>query len=208
MGQSTLDRSGSLARRLARITVEQYHKMLRAEVFRDGEPIELLEGVLVAKDRSARGEEAKTVNPRHAAAVTLLSELGARLAASNRHLRTEKPLTLQAANEPEPDGAVVRGKPRDYAQRHPGAAEACCVLEVADSSLEHDRTVKARIYAGAGIPQYLLVNLVDDVLEVFEEVHASEGRYARAIVLRRGELLSLDCGDGSRVDVQVDDFTP
>jgi Uma2 family endonuclease len=33
------------------------------------------------------------------------------------------------------------------------------VVEVADSSLGQDRLTKARIYAAAGIPQYLIMNL-------------------------------------------------
>jgi len=38
-------------------------------------------------------------------------------------------------------------------------ADVLVIIEVADSSLEYDRDVKAPIYANAGIPEYWLVDL-------------------------------------------------
>jgi hypothetical protein len=54
----------------------------------------------------------------------------------------ENPITLPPSHEPEPDGAVVQGRPEDYLKRHPGPADVVCALEVADSSLRADRTIK------------------------------------------------------------------
>jgi Uma2 family endonuclease len=41
------------------------------------------------------------------------------------------------------------------------------MVEVADSSLELDRTTKQRIYARAKIPIYWIVNLIDRQVEVY-----------------------------------------
>ncbi|NLX96074.1 MAG: hypothetical protein GXY83_07850 [Rhodopirellula sp.] len=38
-------------------------------------------------------------------------------------------------------------------------AAVLCVIEVADASLHHDRTVKQQIYADSGLPQYIILNL-------------------------------------------------
>src|SRR6185437_2822755 len=84
------------------------------------------------------------------------------------HVRCQDPLTL-ADSEPEPDIAVVRGSRRDYAGRHPGPSETGLVIEVADSSAELDRTLKQRVYAAAGIPVYMLVNLAARNVEAFFE---------------------------------------
>jgi Uma2 family endonuclease len=43
------------------------------------------------------------------------------------------------------------------------------VIEVADSSLRFDRESKARLYAEGGIADYWILNLVDDVLEIFRD---------------------------------------
>jgi len=67
------------------------------------------------------------------------------------HLRIEDPLRI-GDNEPVPDLAVVSGKPSDYCKQHP--TTALLAIEVADTTLEFDYTVKASLYASATIPEY------------------------------------------------------
>ena len=38
------------------------------------------------------------------------------------------------------------------------------MVELADSSLVEDRTIKASLYAAAGIPEYWMVNLVENCI--------------------------------------------
>ena len=194
--------------RLARITVEQYHRMLEAGVLRDGEPIELIDGLLVYKDRSAAGEDPMTVGKRHAVAVELLTELDRLVAPHGCHVRTQKPITLPPHHEPEPDGAIVRGVRRDYSKRHPGAADVCCAIEVSDSSLEHDRTVKLATYALAALPQYVIVNIPEGRLEVFEDPLPGEGRYAHVLHVAKNGTLSLNVGSVERVTASASDLLP
>lgn len=207
MAQSILDRPDSRDH-LVRITTDQYHRMLAAGVLKDGDPVELVDGVLVYKDRRARGEGGMTIGKRHAVAVQLLLGLGPALEARGRQIRTQQPLTLPPHDEPEADGVVVRGRARDYLERHPGPADASCVIEVAESSLELDRTAKLAAYASARIPQYLIVNLVDGEIEVYEDPRPAEGRYARARSLGRGDTAMLDLGEGSSLDVAVAELLP
>jgi Putative restriction endonuclease len=94
---------------------------------------------------------------------------------------------------------IVVGEPDRYRDRHPGPGEVSCVLEVAESSLLRDRTVKLRLYAQAAIPQYVLVNLVDERLEIHEEPVAGEYRLSR--VLGVADDVSLLLPDGSRLVV-------
>lgn len=56
-----------------------------------------------------------------------------------------------------------------YRDRLPSATDVLLVIEVSDSTLEYDLKEKLPIYAQAGIPEYWVVNLVDDVLEVYRE---------------------------------------
>jgi len=62
---------------------------------------------------------------------------------------------LDPDSEPEPDVVVIRGAPRDSLADHPSTA--ALVVEVADSRLRFDRTVKGRLYARAGIADYWIV---------------------------------------------------
>jgi Uma2 family endonuclease len=83
-------------------------------------------------------------------------------------VRVQEPLSLGPSSEPEPDVAVVKGTPRDYRDRHPSTA--LLIVEVSESSLAYDRTTKASLYAKSGIPEYWIVNLLDDQLEVHRDL--------------------------------------
>jgi Uma2 family endonuclease len=110
------------------------------------------------------------------------------------HMRLQQPITLPPYNEPEPDGAIVAGRNEDYADHHPAAKEVLCVIEVAEATLEHDRTNKLRVYASAGIKQYLIVNLVDRVVEVYTQPMAQKRRYGQAVTLSERQQVTLMVG--------------
>lgn len=148
-----------------RFTVEQYHEMINGGILGENDRIELLEGGIL--HMSPKG-------PRHVFTVQELSARLAPLLPADWHLRVQDPLTL-AESEPEPGLVIVRGSRRDYAARHPGAGEVGLVIEVADASLELDRSVKQRIYAAAGIPVYWLVNLRACNVEVFSQPQLPSG---------------------------------
>src|SRR5262245_15398572 len=126
--------------RLRRFTVEEYHRMIAAGVFRSGDPFELLEGRIVVK---------MTRNPPHELAVSLTEEQLTAHIPAGWFCRIQSAVTT-ADSEPEPDLVMVRGKRRDYSGGHPRAADTALVVEVAESTLAEDRTLKARIYARAG----------------------------------------------------------
>jgi Uma2 family endonuclease len=76
-------------------------------------------------------------------------------------------VSLDDESEPEPDLAVVPGRPTDYRHAHP--AHPPLVIEVAESSVVFDRAHKGSLYARAAIQDYWIVNLVDRVLEVYRD---------------------------------------
>lgn len=108
-----------------RLTVEQYHRMISAGILTDDDPVELLEGWLVFK---------MPKNPQHRLATQLTREALTRLIPAGWFVDTQEPITTYDS-EPEPDVMIVRGQPRDYANRHPVPAEIALVVEVADATL-------------------------------------------------------------------------
>ncbi len=208
MSAPSVHPSANLSDRLARISVEQYHRMIESGALRESAAIELLDGLLVQKDRSARGDDPRTVGKRHAVAVHRLLVLDALLTKFGWHMRVQSPVTFVSANEPEPDGAIARGADSAYLERHPGAADLACVFEVADSSLDHDRTLKLAAYARAGVRLYVIVNLVDNRLEVHEEPDATTGSYRKTASLVAGEVLTVLLGGDGRIDLPVRDLLP
>lgn len=75
------------------------------------------------------------------------------------------PFSLGEISEPEPDVAVIAGDIRNYKDAHP--TTAVVIVDIADTSLEYDRTDKSSLYAKAQIAEYWIVNLIDHELEVF-----------------------------------------
>jgi len=193
------------SREIVPLTVEQYHGMLAAGILAEGEPIELLNGLLV---RKSRGEE-KTTHPHHALVVSKMTMLlVAAIKGMSCHVRVQSPVTLPPYNEPEPDLAIINGPPTAFADRHPGPADVICAIEVAGSSLERDRTVKQRIYASTGIPQYVIMNLIDSRIEVFEKPDSAKGRYRWRAELAGDKEIGLLLSENGRLTFSVADWLP
>lgn len=194
--------------RLLPIDVGLYHRMIANGDLEEGAPFELLDGMIVRKDRSHRGEDPMTVGKGHAWTVQNLSRLNRSLEPLGCLVRVQQPVTLPDHDEPEPDGAVVRGGNDDYLRNHPGPTDVLCLFEVADSSLRRDRTVKLRIYADHGIERYVILNLVDRVAEVYMQPRVGSGRYDRSETLGVGDILSLPTPVGGPFEIGVGELLP
>jgi len=142
-----------------RLSVEKYQAMATAGILDDGEPVELLEGLLVQK---------MTKNPPHSVATQLLQEALRPILPVGWRVSSQEPISL-ADSEPEPDLVIVFGGIRQYLDHHPGPNDIAMVVEVADATLRQDRHSRKRIYARAGIAVYWIVNLVENRIEVYTD---------------------------------------
>jgi Uma2 family endonuclease len=190
------------------LSVEQYHQMISQGILREGDSIELIDGILVRKDRADPGGDPMSHGPRHAFVVKRLQRPFRSVEEAGYHLHCQLPVTLGGIQEPEPDLAVVRGREEDYDQRHPGPADIAAIMEVAHSSLTLDRTTKQRLYANAGISIYWIVNLVENQIEVYENPQPSAGLYGRRTDYRPGQTVTLALGPGITVEVAVAEVLP
>ena len=188
------------------ITVEQYHAMIKQGILLEGSPIELIDGLLVRKDRRDKGGNIMTVGPRHASTIIRLTRiLSALIDGPDAHTRSQQPVTLDGTNEPEPDLSVVSGDIDEYAHHHPGPGAIALVIEVADSSLSFDRGEKFLKYASAGIPTYWIVNLNNDTVETYTRPQPKLRTYQSDRLYQRGDKISVDVV-GKTIEVAVDDF--
>jgi Uma2 family endonuclease len=161
-----------------RWTREEYERMVSAGVF-EGMHIELVDGVIW---------QMTPQESLHASTVWWIHRLLTRLFPESSIIRCQLPLSLGLESVPEPDVAVASPDPEDplYASGHPESA--LLVVEIADSSLRHDRKRKAALYARAGIPECWIVNLVSWQLEVYRE--PGPAGYQSRQVLRLDETIS------------------
>jgi hypothetical protein len=193
---------------LLELDVQQYHDMIRTGILPECAPIELIDGLLVWKDRSFPGANFMSHDPRHTHPVKQFLHVQRRLEPLNFHVQLQMPVTLSAKNEPEPDIAIIRGTSDQYAKRHPGPADIAAAIEVAASSLKFDRTTKQQKYASAAIPQYWIVNVVEDQIEVYEEPLTAEGRYGRRTDYRRGQTIRLVLDADKAIEIHVSEILP
>lgn len=141
-----------------------YERMVEAGLFPPHSHAELINGEIVE------------MSPQGTLHYTVLSLLENALRESfdkGVTVRNQAPFIVSDDSEPEPDLAVVTGVPRDYLREHPRAA--LLLVEVSDSTLQYDRTVKAALYADCGVPEYWIANLKEACVEVFR--NPVNGRY-------------------------------
>jgi Uma2 family endonuclease len=143
--------------RLHRFTVGQFQKMIAVGIFPPGERVELLGGIVLKK---------MTQNPPHAVALDLAQGLMRPRLPPGWFLREQKPI-VAPQSLPEPDLAAVRGPATRYVKQHPRPADIGLLIEVADSSLDYDRSEKGRVYAQAKVPVYWIINLLELKVEVY-----------------------------------------
>lgn len=161
----------------------EYERLVAAGAFH-GEPLELIGGrLLVAEPKGSR----------HSVTVSVVAEVLRTALPAGWVVRSEQSLALDDDSEPEPDVAVVRGPHTRYLDRHP--RRPALVVEVADASLDFDRTEKAGLYARGGVADYWIVNLVDRVVELYREpvpeIGARYGwRYASVTTVARPALVT------------------
>lgn len=108
-------------------------------------------------------------------------------------------------SDPEPDLSVVRGTLRDYLERVPHPSrEIALVVEVADDELTQDLTVKAVLYARAGVPDYWIVDVGGRRLIVHRQ--PGPNGYAELVFYTENQTLA-PLADSSGV-VRVADLLP
>ena len=137
-------------------TVEEFHRLGELGCF-EGRRAMLIHGSIL---------EEGPMNPPHAIASTKTEDLIRELFGRAFHVRVQKPLVFGLSIDPEPDVAVVPGRPADFTS-HPSTA--ALIVEVSDTSLKYDSADKADLYSLAGIPEYWVLDLNGRRLLVFRD---------------------------------------
>jgi Uma2 family endonuclease len=162
------------------ITVAEFDRMVAAGVYGPEDRIELIDGQLI--DVPPQG-------PPHFGTLTrfqhrFLAAFGKRV-----QVRGQGPLPVALDSQPEPDLALVRWNERFYGDAHPTVEETYAVVEISYTSLQFDRGVKRRIYGAGRIPEYWIVDLEAQTIEVYRDPH--DLGYASPTIFRRGQSVSF-----------------
>lgn len=163
--------------RRRRWTRADFDRVVDAGGFGPEDRIELLDGELW---------EVTPQGSLHATACGLVMQVLQKAFGQGSYVRVQFPVALDDVSEPEPDIAVVAGKPRDHAAEHPRTA--LLVVEISESSLSFDRGRKLTAYARNEIPEYWIVDLKSSRVEIHRD--PAGPRYASKTILSPGETVT------------------
>ena len=155
-----------------RFTVDEYHRMAESGILSEEDRIELIDGEII---------EMVPIGSRHAGHLKHLNRLLSSAIGDDGIMSIQDPIHLGRHSEPQPDLAVL--KPRDdvYTGAHPTPDDILLVVEIADTSLEFDRTTKIPLYARHGVPVTWLLNLQNETVEVHERPDADGYRITHSL---------------------------
>ncbi len=167
--------------------------MAETGILSENDRVELIEGEII---------EMHAISSRHSACVMRLNALISKTIGQSALVSVQSPIRLGDRSEPEPDIALLAPKDNFYSDHHPTPDDIYLVIEVSDSSLGYDREIKLPLYARARIPEFWIVNLLDEAIEIYKQ--PSNNNYTQSITAGRGDSVQLPL-DGS-ITYSVDEI--
>jgi Uma2 family endonuclease len=173
-------------------TVREYDRMGETGVFAPGARVELIEGEII---------EMSPIGSRHAACVNLISDVFNEQLRSKAIVRSQNPIILDDFSEPEPEVSVLRFREDYYRDGHPRPQDVLLIVEVAETTVPFDRQIKLPLYARVAIPEYLIFNLPDEVVEYYSQPEMGTYNFTR--LLTRGDRFESAVVTGLTLDVET-----
>jgi Uma2 family endonuclease len=163
-----------LTRRL--FSIEDYYKMAESGILEEGARVELINGEIISMS---------PINSKHSGLTNLITrELFTNLG-NQASICVQNPIRLNEYSEPEPDIVIAEYKKDAYSTAHPTPKDIFFVIEVSDSSLDFDRKIKASLYAEANVPEYWIVNIPEQQVEIY--THPGGGEYLNRYIAKKGD---------------------
>ncbi|MCK9606050.1 MAG: Uma2 family endonuclease [Methylomonas sp.] len=160
--------------------IAEWHRMGEAGIFPPDSRMELIEGEILHMAPIGSNHAGHVARLIHALTPRLLEKA---------IVNAQNPVQLGDLSEPGPDFLLLRPDPNFYTSRHPLAADVLLLVEVSDSTLRFDRSQKLRLYATHAIPEYWIVNLIDNCLEAYRQPR--DGDYLEKTVLSKADNINL-----------------
>ena len=171
--------SSNLIRRL--FTVEECLRMVDAGILRSDERVELIRGEII---------KMSPIGPRHGAAVDGATRAFVRLAGDSAIVRVQGTVVLDQLVAPQPDLVLLRPRDDFYVHKNPGGSDILLAIEIADSSLDYDTTVKVGLYAILGIREYWVADLQNDRVICYSEPVEAGDHYKTVRECHKGDVLT------------------
>jgi Uma2 family endonuclease len=162
-----------------KLSLAAYHQMAQAGILAEDSRVELIQGELI---------DMAPIGSRHAWMLNVLVKALIDAVGNSAIVSPQNPIALPPDSEPQPDLALLRPKATGYAEALPGAADVLLLIEIADTTVEYDRTIKLQLYAAHDIPEVWLFDLRRGVVEV--NLEPTTKGYRRRLERKNSEILT------------------
>lgn len=163
---TVLSPAAKLNPELRKFTYRDLLEMERAGIIGEDEHVELLGGQIYQM----------TIKPAHAMTTSILVQRFSVAFDGRAHVMPQNPLRLSGdlhdTELPQPDVMLVT---EQFYLDHPRPSDVLLLVEVSDSTLTKDQTLKLPLYAQVGIPEVWIVNLMQRRFEIYTK--PQEGEY-------------------------------
>ena len=163
-----------------RISVDEYMKMAEVGILGEGERVELIGGDIIEMAPIGNPHEARTAGSNRLLAPLFIE--------GRAVLRVQGHVRLDENNRPQPDLALLKWRDDLYENQSPAPEDILLLIEISDSSLVFDRSVKLALYARFNIPEVWIGNIPDSVVEAY--TNPVEGQYTESPIYRPGESVT------------------
>ena len=148
-----------------RFTVAEYYAMADAGILSENDRVELLDGDIIVMP---------PIGDWHAGGVKFFNNTMLPKLLSRAMIAVQDPVRLDEHSEPQPDIMLLQWRDDFYRNGHPAPSDVLLLIEVADSSVDFDRTVKLAAYARAGILELWIVARAERRIEAYTEPVGNE----------------------------------
>jgi Uma2 family endonuclease len=184
----------------SKLSVASYDRLIREGQLTDADAVELLEGAIVPK-MPHNAPHDSSVYRLQLRLLLLLAPLG-------WIVRCQSSVSFRTS-VPEPDLVVVPGPESRYDRERPAASDVALLVEVSDTTLTRDRETKLPVYARALVPEYWIVNLPEQHVEVYREPRRGRSpKYASRVDYSLGELVPVVLQGQQLGHLPVQEFIP
>jgi Uma2 family endonuclease len=147
-----------------RISADRYQKMVATEVLTKYDRIELIDGEMI---------DMAPIGLQHSAVTARLTKLFVMSAGDSAIVSPGGSVKLGDYSVPQPDLMLLKPREDFYSTQIPTAVDVLLMVEISDSSLAFDQSIKRALYAQHGVAEYWIVDISGKCIHVYSEPTAN-----------------------------------
>jgi Uma2 family endonuclease len=162
-----------------RISVERYEKMFATGVLTEYDRVELIDGDMI---------NMPGIDPPHSAVTARLNELLVLSVGGSAIVSPGGSVRLGDYSLPQPDLMLLKRRDDFYFSQRPAVSDILLLIEVSDSSLAYDRSIKRNLYARYGVGEYWVIDVLGERICVHTEPGSDD--YRQVAEYAAGDMVS------------------